>query len=259
MTSSRLHRILAGAALSLALGACARPPAQPVGSAAVMQAADPYVQTSWVLQRWASADGSLMDIPAGTDAVSLVFSREQGQPRASGYAGCNRYSATYVAPQGRLIFSAPVSTRMGCINPARSQVEQRYLSALTRVVSSTLDDSSNPRQLTLAIDNGDVLVFTRRTDAMTGAPGNIRTIYVDGQRQPCSNGAGRAMCYRVRDSAGQPWQLWHGEIEGFAFRPGLSSRLRVVEVPVVAPAPGAPGVRWVLDTVLEQRVEQRGR
>src|SRR5690606_29412197 len=190
---------------------------------------DPYVQTSWVLQRWAGPDGSLAQTPSGAQAITLALSREQGQPRASGYAGCNRYSATYVAPQGRLIFSAPVSTRMACIDAARGQLEQRYLSALTRVVSSVLDDPANPRQLTLGIDSGEALVFARQSDVATGAPGNVRTIYVDGQRQPCSDGAGRGMCYRVRDSAEQPWQLWHGEIEGFAFRPGLSARLRVVE------------------------------
>jgi len=261
--ASRPRRARAAAALllGLALAGCARAPASsPVGAAASVQAADPYVQTSWVLQRWSRPDGSLVDLPTGADAVSLAFSREQGQPRATGYAGCNRYSATYVAPQGRLIFSGPVSTRMGCISPARNQVEQQYLAALTRVVSSVLDDSANPRRLTLAIDNGDVLQFERRADAASGAPGNVRTIYVDAQRQPCSDGAGRAMCYRVRDSAGQPWQAWHGEIEGFAFRPGTSYRLRVVEVPVLPPPPpGAPAVRWVLDTVLEQRVEPRGR
>lgn len=260
MGSFRLHRVLTGIALALALGACARPPAAPSGSAAAVQQADPYVQTSWVLQRWARADGGLEQVPSGAEAITLAFSREQGQPRAAGFAGCNRYSATYVAPQGRLIFSAPVSTRRACLDPAYGQLEQRYLSALTRIVSSTVDDSANPRQLTLGVDNGEVLIFARQADVMTGAPGNVRTIYVDGQRQPCSSSsASRTLCYRVRDSADQPWQLWHGEIEGFNFRPGLSSRLRVVEVPVIAPAPDAPNVRWVLDAVLEQRVEPRGR
>ncbi|CFP66273.1 lipoprotein [Bordetella pertussis] len=58
----------------------------------------------------------------------------------------------------------------------------------------------------------------------------------------------------MRDSASQPWLLWYGDITGFAFQPGIEYRLRVVEVRDPNPPADASGVRWVLDSVVEQRV-----
>lgn len=66
------------------------------------------------------------------------------------------------------------------------------------------------------------------------------------------------MCYQVRDSASQPWQLWHGEIAGFNFQPGMRYRLRVVEVEDPNPPADPSGLRWVLDRGVEQKIVRRG-
>ncbi|WP_262358170.1 DUF4377 domain-containing protein, partial [Bordetella pertussis] len=87
-----------------------------------------------------------------------------------------------------------------------------------------------------------------------GQPGAAKLVYVASSKAPCSAGAGRAQCYQVRDSASQPWLLWYGDITGFAFQPGIEYRLRVVEVRDPNPPADASGVRWVLDSVVEQRV-----
>ena len=56
----------------------------------------------------------------------------------------------------------------------------------------------------------------------------------------------------MRTSPGAPWQLHHGEIEGFTFEPGVESVLRVKELPVAHPPADGSSVRWVLVEVLEQ-------
>ncbi|WP_425331596.1 DUF4377 domain-containing protein, partial [Bordetella pertussis] len=95
----------------------------------------------------------------------------------------------------------------------------------------------------------------RRADPLAGGqPGAAKLVYVASSKAPCSAGAGRAQCYQVRDSASQPWLLWYGDITGFAFQPGIEYRLRVVEVRDPNPPADASGVRWVLDSVVEQRV-----
>lgn len=65
------------------------------------------------------------------------------------------------------------------------------------------------------------------------------------------------MCYQVRDSAAQPWQLWYGEITGFNFQPGVRYRLRVVEVSNPNPPADASTLNWGLDAVVEQEIVNR--
>ena len=122
------------------------------------------------------------------------------------------------------------------------RLEQDFLDGLTRITSSTLDNTGNPRRLTLLLSSGDTLDFGRRIDPATGGQmGPKKLVYVDSERVPCNAGAGRAMCYQVRDSAAQPWQLWYGDITGFNFQPGVRYRLRVVEVRDPNPPADASG------------------
>ncbi|CFM47956.1 lipoprotein [Bordetella pertussis] len=144
---------------------------------------------------------------------------------------------------------------MACANADLARLEQDYLAGLTAVTASRLDHDTRPQRLTLALRSGDVLDFARRADPLAGGqPGAAKLVYVASSKAPCSAGAGRAQCYQVRDSASQPWLLWYGDITGFAFQPGIEYRLRVVEVRDPNPPADASGVRWVLDSVVEQRV-----
>ncbi|MEI2418346.1 META domain-containing protein [Orrella sp. JC864] len=157
-------RSLAGSAtLSLAVLALAGCAAQPRAGAPAASQEDPLVQTEWRLTQWTLPGGAARLLPRGPQArpLTLAFSREGGEPRASGFAGCNRYTAGYVYAHGLLIVQAPVSTRMACLSPELSRLEGDYLQALTRIASSTLDAQSGQRYLTVTTTGGDTLRFER--------------------------------------------------------------------------------------------------
>lgn len=260
MRPSFLRRLLP-LALPLALAACAStPPAGGSGTYAAAARSDVLVQTSWELARWTRPGAPLRPVPHASpreQPITLAFTREQGVPRLSGFAGCNRYSGEYVLANGLLVVPhPPVATRMACADAERSKLEQDYLAALTRITASRLDSDVQPQRLTLVLDTGEVLDFGRRLDPIIGGQAGLsKLVYVAPQRVPCSAGAGQMQCYQVRDNPSQPWQLWYGEILGFDFRPGIEYRLRVVEVRDPNPPADAAGVRWVLDVVVEQRVQ----
>jgi len=248
-------------ALLLSLSACA---SAPRGGAAFdpTRSSDILAQTSWELARWTRPGGALRPVPHGHDGarpLTLEFTHQQGRPVLSGFAGCNRYSGEYVVANGALIIPhPPVSTRMACTSADTARLEQDFLAGLTRITASKLNDDTRPARLTLMLASGDVLDFARKADPLAGGqPGPTKLVYVASQRVPCSAGAGRAMCYQVRDNPSQPWQLWYGEIVGFDFQPGVEYRLRVVEVRDPNPPADASALRWVLDLVVEQRVITR--
>ncbi|WP_251864651.1 META and DUF4377 domain-containing protein [Achromobacter sp. Marseille-Q4962] len=264
MLLSAARRWIAPCALVIGLGACASPPGgghaqdpryQPAA------ASDAYAQTGWELARWSLPGGALRPIPhpsSNSRPLTLEFIRDRGEPRVAGFAGCNQYNAPYTVANGLLIVRArPVATMMACA-PQNMKLERDFLDGLTRITASAFDKSGNPQRLTLVLASGDTLDFGRRADpAAGGQMGPTKLVYVNSERVPCSAGAGRTLCYQVRDSASQPWQLWHGEITGFQFQPGIRYRLRVVEVRDPDPAADASAARWVLDAVVEQEIVRR--
>ena len=134
-------------------------------------ASDVYAQTSWDLARWTRPGGALRQIPHPSQTsrpVTISFIHDQGAPVVSGFGGCNQYNAPYTVANGLLIVrSRPVSTMMAC-NPEAMRLEQDFLDGLTRITSSTLDNTGNPRRLTLLLSSGDTLDFGRRIDPATG-------------------------------------------------------------------------------------------
>jgi len=75
---------------------------------------------------------------AGDQPVTLRFDGAAG--RASGFAGCNRYSGGYALVGDSLRFLAPISTRMAC--DRGMDVEDAYLKMLEQVQSYTATDST---------------------------------------------------------------------------------------------------------------------
>lgn len=247
--------------LIFSLAACAtRPAVPPVVGQQAGQQSDILAQTSWTLVSWTRPDGGQRPVPQaqrGERAITMVFTREQGQARVSGFAGCNNYSGPYVMANGQLLITQPpASTYMAC-PAANMQLEQEYLAGLPRINASRLDNDMRPTRMTLTLLSGDVLDFARQGDPIVGGQqGPTKLVYVNSERVPCTAGAGRATCYQVRENLSQPWQLWYGDIQGFNFQPGIEYRLRVVEVRDPNPPADASSVRWVLDLVVEQRVVQ---
>ena len=103
--------------------------------------------------------------------------------------------------------------------------------------------------LRLSTPAGGVVRFDSR--AAPPAGGRELVVLVAAQRAPCT-GVAPGLCLQVRTSPGAPWQLHHGEIEGFAFQPGVESVLRVKEVVIENPPADGSRLKWVLVEVLEQ-------
>ncbi|MPS81528.1 MAG: DUF4377 domain-containing protein [Achromobacter sp.] len=265
MSFTACWRWLGACALSVGLAACAGPSHRTASGQdprfQPASASDILAQTSWDLARWTLPGGGLRSIPhpsTNSRPLTANFVHVQGAPRLSGFAGCNQYNAPYTIANGQLIVqSNPVATMMACA-PENMKLEQDFLAGLTRITATSLDNTNNPQRMTWVLASGDTLDFGRRVDPVAGGQaGPSKLVYVDSERVPCNAGAGRTLCYQVRDSASQPWQLWYGDITGFQFQPGIRYRLRVVEVTDPNPPAGGASVRWVLDAVIEQEIVGR--
>ncbi len=265
MFHSACLRRLAPCLLSLGLAACAAPPMRAAdGQDPRFQpasASDMLVQTNWDLARWTLPGGALRPVPHPSSTsrpITVAFIHDRGSPRMTGFAGCNTFDAPYTVANGLLIVRAdPVATRMSC-TPQAMTLERDFLAGLTRITASALDNANNPQRMTWKLSTGDTLDFGRRADPVAGGQlGAAKLVYVNSERALCGTGAGRGMCYQVRDSASQPWQLWPGDITGFNFQPGVRYRLRVVEIPDPDSPAGVAGLRWVLDAVVEQEIVSR--
>lgn len=152
-------------AAALAVAACTMPthpdsaagPSNPLNPAAVQLLDD----TSWVLQSAQTSDGrSVLDVPADKAAApTLAFSTRSGQRRASGFAGCNRFSGAYALTSGKLTFDALVATRMACGEKA-DRLERVYLDVLGHA-DATLVQMRPPQQMRIISTTGITLTFAR--------------------------------------------------------------------------------------------------
>jgi heat shock protein HslJ len=87
--------------------------------------------------------------------VTLEFGAEG---RASGTAGCNRYTAGYTADKTALTFTPAAATRMMCAAPGVMEQEQAFLQALTRVATMHMEGD----RLELRAADGALMVSARR-------------------------------------------------------------------------------------------------
>ncbi|MGO4760947.1 META and DUF4377 domain-containing protein [Cupriavidus sp. 2KB_3] len=225
----------------------------------------------WELVRWQRAEGTLRDIPRGDNGEPIVFNFSDGidspQGTVSGTGGCNRFTGGYGKTDTGIRFDRMAGTRMACPG-MRMEVEQALLKAMTSpltTVGTQPSSGSTGRQIIWKTAAGDLLQFVeregvgRRGDKVDPATGSIggreRILYIDSQRVECT-GVGKLRCYRWRESADAPWQLWYGPIEGLDFEPGVTYKLRVKEYQVPNPPADAPPIRWQLLEVVER---QRGK
>lgn len=89
---------------------------------------------SWRLTQVAQADGSLQAVPGDVEA-SATFAKGS----VSGSGGCNRYTASYVAEDGKLTIGSAAATMMACPEPQTS-IEQPFLAALAVVTTYRIED-----------------------------------------------------------------------------------------------------------------------
>src|SRR5690606_41276222 len=105
--------------------------------------------------------------------------------------------------------------------------------------------------LWLRAEDGGSLRFDQR--ALTDA-GRERLLQVAAQRAPCT-GVVETLCLQIRFQPGEPWQLLHGEIEGFAWQSGTEYVLRVREMPRRNAPADASAAAWVLEDVVARSAD----
>jgi heat shock protein HslJ len=119
-----MKALMTGAALILMMAACAtQPPGATPGTGEGAAAGAPLEGTSWTLVELNGAP-----VSAGPRTPTLTFGRDDA--RAYGTAGCNQFSAGYTRSGSSLRFTAPVSTRMACVEEGVMRREADYLNAL---------------------------------------------------------------------------------------------------------------------------------
>lgn len=85
-----------------------------------------------------------------------------------------------------------------------------------------------------------------------------KTVYVAAQTARCV-GVVPMDCLQVRTAPNEPWQLWHGGIEGFDYRPGDAYLLEIAEYRTPNPPADGSSVRWVLERVVRRQPRQARR
>ena len=88
--------------------------------------------SAWRASGIDTGQGALAGVVQGTE-VTLEFDTEG---RVSGVAGCNRYSARYVADGDALRIEEPALTRMACLQPGVMEQERAFVAALRSVASA---------------------------------------------------------------------------------------------------------------------------
>lgn len=172
-----------------------RATAQGAAAAHAATTPDTIAQTSWTLTRWTSAAGQPRPVgtavssarTSGTASPEKVGGRSGSETkmetedrqikldflargkdyRVAGFSGCNAYQGSYDLSKGKLSITAPASTRMACPSSAAAALEHDYLKALASIKTFSLDSSGAPRLMTLTLNSGDVLEFTRGDDPPT--------------------------------------------------------------------------------------------
>jgi heat shock protein HslJ len=180
--ASRAAPLAAAIGAALMLAACKLP----VHQDASAPAPDPFNpaatqlldNTQWQLVEWKRADGSLRAIPGpnadagaaatpGARPLTLDLSTANGQRRASGFSGCNRYMGRYTLKDGLLSFDQLAGTRMACVG-AGGEIEGPYLDALAHIARTGVQMRS-PQALLLILENGDHLTFAQAGAAVPAA------------------------------------------------------------------------------------------
>jgi heat shock protein HslJ len=113
--------------------------------------------TTWAVTGINNGKGGVASLVADTN-VTLEFGAEA---RASGTAGCNRYTAGYTADKDALTFAPAAATRMMCATPGVMEQEHAFLQALTRVATMRMEGD----RLELRADDGALMISARRATA----------------------------------------------------------------------------------------------
>lgn len=91
--------------------------------------------TSWRVTGYNNGRQAVVSVLSGT-TLTMAFS---GDGKVSGSAGCNRFTAGYVAKGQKLTFGPAAATRMMCAAAGVMEQEQQFLKALETVATARFE------------------------------------------------------------------------------------------------------------------------
>jgi heat shock protein HslJ len=138
---------LAASGALLLLAACTSPQKQPSQA----QSTRPITDRDWVLVALGE-----QPLPAGRGNQPATLRLEASTSRAVGFAGCNRFGASYTLAGDSLRFEPAIATKMACVDG--DELERGFLAALPVVATYEATDSA----LTLKGPSGPVARFHAR-------------------------------------------------------------------------------------------------
>ena len=126
------------AIVGLATG-CQRPAR---GPDTAMNAASASTEGQLIGPTWSLIELSGQPAPLGAaDRPATLIIQGGSEPRANGFAGCNRWFSAYtLTAADRIQFTAPGATKMAC--ETGMELEQRFLGIISATRSYTLSDST---------------------------------------------------------------------------------------------------------------------
>jgi heat shock protein HslJ len=130
-------RITAGAVSLIAVlsAACTQADANPSSPSAQAPSGPLALRgTVWSL---VELNGKALTTPTGQKAPTLQLATSGG--RASGFGGCNQWSATYTTSDDTVRLTGMIMTRMFCVD--RMDLEKEYTTALESVSTYRLKDT----------------------------------------------------------------------------------------------------------------------
>lgn len=119
----------------LLLAACTSPQKQPSQEQSTMPARTPITDRDWVLVAIGEQSS-----PAGRGNQPATLRLEASTSRAVGFAGCNRFSASYTLAGDSLRFGPAMATKMACADG--DELERSFLGALPLVATYEATDSA---------------------------------------------------------------------------------------------------------------------
>lgn len=146
-----MRSVVPAVAILFVLTACARPPKPPAQEQSAVRGPAPITDRDWVLVALGTQPA-----PAGRGGQPATLRLEASPSRAVGFAGCNRFSASYTLAGDSLRFGPALATKMACADG--DELERGFLSALPVVATYEATDSS----LILEGSTGQVARFHAR-------------------------------------------------------------------------------------------------
>ncbi len=121
---------------TIAPGTIAPSSAEPIATISIPDPGTTLIATDWVL---VSLGERANPLGAGNRAVTLRIDISPNAV-AAGFAGCNRYTGSYTVRRDSITFGPVGATKMACAQGM--DVEQAYLSTLSKVVKYAVEDST---------------------------------------------------------------------------------------------------------------------